>query len=82
MKTKRIYECKIDELRLEINNQREQIISIRNEPDITKNQSQDEESLNAILKLNFKNSTNFKIDQTSKLDSIAANKLYNNNHEM
>jgi hypothetical protein len=74
LKTKRIYENKIDELRNEINNLREQIISIRNEPE-SNNNNNEEEALNSILKLNFKNTKNFKIDQTSKLDTMASNKL-------
>lgn len=67
-------------MRNEINSMRENIISNKNEP--SNNQNQDEESLNTILKLNFKNSKNFKIDQSSKLDTIASNKLYNSNHEL
>jgi hypothetical protein len=59
---------------------REHMISNKNEP--SNNQNHDEESLNTILKLNFKNSKNFKIDQSSKLDTIASNKLYNSNHEL
>lgn len=72
LKTKRIYENKIDELRNEINSLREQMMTIKNEPS---NNQQDEDSLNTILKLNFKNTKNFKIDQSSKLDTIASTKL-------
>jgi hypothetical protein len=52
---------------------------LRNEPDVDRH---DEESLNTILKLNFKNTKQFKIEGQSRLDGVASSKLYNNTHEL
>jgi len=77
----------VDELRKDNNNLREAMLLLKNNPNRNPSGSglekdkQDDSELNSLIKLDFKNNTNYKIDPESNMNKLAQMKINDPIHE-